>query len=79
VNHWPYWSFHRYVKQAWLPANWGSNIESLNGTDSANKLARTRALRSLLNSIAMYNLGAIALCLARRVAAFIFGLLVTGL
>jgi len=25
--------FHRYVKQGWLPANWGSNIESLNGAD----------------------------------------------
>ena len=25
--------FHRYVKQGWLPANWGSTIESLNGAD----------------------------------------------
>ena len=33
VSHWPYSSFHRYVKQGWLPANWGSNIESLNGAD----------------------------------------------
>jgi len=33
VRPWPYSSFHRYFKQAWLPANWGSNIESLNGAD----------------------------------------------
>ena len=33
VSHWPYSSFHRYVKQGWLPANWGINIESLNGAD----------------------------------------------
>jgi putative transposase len=33
VSHWPYSSFHRYVKQGWLPATWGSNIESLNGAD----------------------------------------------
>jgi hypothetical protein len=26
-------AFHRYVKQGWLPANWGSNIESLSGAD----------------------------------------------
>ena len=31
VSHWPYSSFHRYVKQGWLPATWASNIESLNG------------------------------------------------
>jgi putative transposase len=33
VSHWPYSSFHRYVKQGWLPATWGINIESLNGAD----------------------------------------------
>ncbi len=33
VSHWPYSSFHRYVKQGWLPANWGINIESLNRAD----------------------------------------------
>jgi hypothetical protein len=33
----------------------------------------------LLNSIALYKVGAIALSLTRKVAAFIFGLLVTGL
>ncbi|MGI8427477.1 MAG: REP-associated tyrosine transposase, partial [Actinomycetota bacterium] len=33
VSHWPYSSFHQYVKQGWLPANCGSNIESLNGAD----------------------------------------------
>jgi putative transposase len=33
VSHWPYSSFHRYVKQGWLPANWRINIESLNGAD----------------------------------------------
>ena len=33
VSHWPYSSFHRYVKQGWLPANGGINIESLNGAD----------------------------------------------
>ncbi|MGH8567268.1 MAG: transposase [Gammaproteobacteria bacterium] len=33
VSHRPYSRFHRYVKQRWLPANWGSNIESLNGAD----------------------------------------------
>ena len=33
VSHWPYSSCHRYVKQGWLPANWGINIESLNGAD----------------------------------------------
>ena len=33
VSHWPYSSFHRYVKQGCLPANWGINIESLNGAD----------------------------------------------
>jgi hypothetical protein len=26
-------AFHRYVKQGWLPGNWGSNIESLKGAD----------------------------------------------
>jgi len=31
VSHWPYSSFHRYVKQGWLPASSGSNVESLNG------------------------------------------------
>ena len=33
VSHWPYSSFHRYVKQGCLPATWGINIESLNGAD----------------------------------------------
>ena len=33
VSHWPYSSFHRYVKQGWLPTNWGSNIERLHGAD----------------------------------------------
>ena len=47
VSHWPYSSFHRYVKQGWLPANWGINIESLNGADFGEWVARTRTLRSL--------------------------------
>ena len=33
VSHWPYSSFHRYVKQGCLPAPWGINVESLNGAD----------------------------------------------
>ena len=33
VSHWPYSSFHRYVKQGCLPPTWGINIASLNGAD----------------------------------------------
>jgi putative transposase len=33
MSHWPYSSFDWYVKEGWLPANRGSNIESLNGAD----------------------------------------------
>jgi putative transposase len=38
VSHWPYSSFHRYVKQGRLPAKWGSNIESLHGTDFGERV-----------------------------------------
>jgi hypothetical protein len=33
LSHRPYSSFHRYLKQGWLPAHWRSNIEPLNGAD----------------------------------------------
>ena len=33
VSQWPYASIHRYVKQGWLPAHLGGNIESFNGAD----------------------------------------------
>jgi putative transposase len=27
VSHWPYSSFHRYVREGWLPGDWGGTIE----------------------------------------------------
>ena len=31
VCDWPYSSFHRYVKNAWLPADWGGDLAEIEG------------------------------------------------